>query len=227
MASPAPTNKSVRIGVMLENVQMSDIIGIDIFGNISTQYVQVVSDEFAHALGGSGVSPEAFGAIKAAAIDLKIYWISSSLEPAPMTPEMRFMPNVTYDDCPRDLDIVLIGGPPPSHRPAAADEFMKEAWESTRVWMTTCVGSVWLASAGLLDGKKCTTNRMFLPMAANHYPKTEWLDQRWVVDEKSYAGEGKGELWTAGGAGAGKCGIRWASMLNHGAMANLVLQALT
>lgn len=30
------------------------------------------------------------------------------------------------------------------------------------------------------------------------------LDQRWVVEEKPFHGEGKGELWTAGGAGAGE-----------------------
>ena len=35
------------------------------------------------------------------------------------------------------------------------------------------------------------------------YPNVEWLDQRWVVDEKPYSGPGKGELWTAGGAGTG------------------------
>lgn len=49
--------------------------------------------------------------------------------------------------------------------------------------------------AGVLDGRKVTTNRGALTGARMMYPKTEWLDQRWVVD---------GNLWTSGGAGAGK-----------------------
>lgn len=73
------------------------------------------------------------------------------------------------------------------------------------MWMTTCVGSMWLASTGVLDGKKCTTNRGFLPTAKIINPSIEWLDQRWVVEDKPYEGsDGKGELWTAGAAGAGE-----------------------
>jgi transcriptional regulator GlxA family with amidase domain len=81
---------------------------------------------------------------------------------------------------------------------------MKEAWNKTRVWMTTCVGSVWLGSTGLLEGKKVTTNRAFLGAAREMYPETEWVDRRWVVDGKEWhGGEGGGELWTSGAAGAG------------------------
>jgi transcriptional regulator GlxA family with amidase domain len=184
----------LRIGVMLESVQLSDIVGIDIFGNMSKDYIDEVSG-----------LPE-FTAFKGKGIYITWYYISSTLEPARTTPHgFRCLPNVTYDECPRDLDIVVIGGPPPFHRPAAADRFMKEAWEKTRVWITTCVGSAWLASSGVLKGRKCTANRLFLPMARMVHPEVEWLDQRWVVDEKPYLGvDGKGELWTSGGAGAGK-----------------------
>jgi putative intracellular protease/amidase len=183
----------LRIGVMLEAVQLSDIVGIDIFGNMSKDYIDEVSG-----------LPE-FTSFKGKGIDITWFYISSTLEPSRTTPKnFRILPNVTYDDCPRDLDIVIIGGPPPSHRPAAADRFMKDAWEKTRVWITTCVGSAWLASSGVLKGRKCTGNRLFLPVARMWHPEVEWLDQRWVVDEKPYLGvDGKGELWTSGGAGAG------------------------
>ena len=94
----------------------------------------------------------------------------------------------------------------PSHRPPQADRFIKEAFEQTRVWMTACIGSAWLADAGVLKGRKCTTNRGFLPAVRQMHPDVDWRDQRWVVDEKPYSGSGgKGELWTAGGAGAGEC----------------------
>lgn len=130
---------------------------------------------------------------------MTFHWISSDLNPSMTTSGLKLQPTITYDGCPRDLDILLIGGPLPSHRPEAADRFMREAFAKTKVVMTTCVGSWWLASSGVLDGHKCTVNRGALDICKKMYPKTEWLDQRWVVDKK----EG-GELWTGGGADAGE-----------------------
>ena len=184
----------LRIGVMFEAVQLSDIMGIDVFGNLSVDCVEAVKD----------LLPEN-ASLKELAIPITWYFISSSLEPAATTAlPMKIVPNTTYDDCPRDLDIVIIGGPLITFRPAAADKFMKEAWNSTRVWLTTCIGSMWLASTGLLDGRKCTTNRLLLPHAKQLHPGVNWQDKRWIVDEKPYTGDGKGELWTSGAAGTGK-----------------------
>ncbi|KAL0933477.1 dj-1 family protein [Colletotrichum truncatum] len=192
MASRLGDKKTLRIGVMLEEVQFSDIVGIDLFGNLSLEYFNKVKSF------GQDIS-----AFDGHAPDTTFYYISSTLEPANTTAGLRFVPNITYDDCPRDLDLVLTGGPLPTHRPPQAERFIKEAFPKTRVWLTTCIGSPWLASAGVLKGKKATTNREFLDFAKMVHPDTEWLDQRWVIEEKEYDGEGKGELWTAGGAGAG------------------------
>ncbi|KAK3938444.1 hypothetical protein QBC46DRAFT_460230 [Diplogelasinospora grovesii] len=201
------TKKVLRIGVMLEAVQLSDIVGIDILGNLSKMYMDAIKT----------MSP-AIAASESSAVDMEFLYIATTLDPNAtqnfLTPNLHFVPTVTYDDCPRDLDIIIIGGPLPSHRPPQADKFMKEAWTKTRVWMTTCIGSIWLASTGVLEGKKCTTNWGVLGMARQMYPDVEWVDQRWVVDEKPFDGGnhgsegvegegGKGELWTAGGAGAG------------------------
>ncbi|KAK4161106.1 class I glutamine amidotransferase-like protein [Cladorrhinum sp. PSN259] len=208
------TKKSLRIGVMLEQVQLSDIVAIDIFGNLSQAYLSQIK-----SLDPSGDSQNSkFAVFDSLALDIQFFYISSTLEPTVTTPPtfldaklgakggyggFKYLPNTTYDTCPRDLDILLIGGPLPTHRPPQADKFMKEAWTKTRVWMTTCVGSMWAASAGLLEGKKVTTNKGFLDVAEKMYPGTEWKYQRWVVDEKEYEGGGKGELWTGGGAGTG------------------------
>ena len=168
---------------MMEAVQLSDIVGIDVLGNLSTEYVNLA----APGLGSPDLLP--------LAREMTFHYISTTLEPTFMTPSVKIVPTVTYDDAPRDLDILIIGGPMLTHRPAPADKFMKEAFQKTKVTMTTCVGALWLASAGVLDGKKATTNREALELARKLYPKTQWLDQRWVVD---------GNLWTSGGAGAGR-----------------------
>lgn len=215
--TPSAPRKSLRIGVMLEQVQLSDIVAIDIFGNLSAAYLAQVKS----IAGDPKTSP--YAVFDSQALDVQFFYLAATLDPAVTTPPnfdpksptgtgfggFRYLPNATYDTCPRDLDILLIGGPLPSHRPPQADRFMKEAWRKTRVIMTTCVGSLWLASAGLLDGKKATTNKAFLDAAGKMYPRTEWKFQRWVVDEKEYDGPGegdagkKGELWTSGAAGTG------------------------
>ena len=166
----------------MEAVQLTDIACIDILGNLSAKTVETMA---------------AFGLpdFKHVAPSMDWHFLSTTLEPAEITPDMHVVPTVTYDDAPRDLDILIIGGPLPNHRPAAADKFLKEAFPKTKVVMTTCVGSLWLASSGVIDGMKATTNREALEMAKQWHPNVEWLDQRWVVD---------GKLWTAGGAQAGE-----------------------
>lgn len=186
------SSKSLSIGVLLEAVQLSDIVGIDIFGNLSKTYLTSVLP----------MAPTFTGHAEHA-MDITIHYISSTLSPASMTAGLTFVPTITYDDCPRDLDIILIGGPLPHHRPAAADKFLREAWERTPVFLTTCIGSLWLASTGVMKGHKATTNRGAIGFAKETYPDVEWLDQRWVIDSKPFVG-GEGELWTSGGAGCGK-----------------------
>lgn len=180
----ATTLKALQVGVMLESVQLSDIIGMDIIGNISKEYIESMISSFP--------LPEF---LLSQAHPITFHYISSSLsEPPFMTPSLRFVPTVTYETCPRNLDILLIGGPLPSHRPAAADVFLKEAVEQTEVVMSVCTGGIWLAHSGVLNGKKATTNREALQLARHLHPEVEWKDERWVVD---------GKFWTAGGAGCG------------------------
>lgn len=191
MASTHP--KSLRIGVMLEGVQLSDFVGIDIFGNMSTKILSEIAAN----------GPD-YAALLPKAIDMEFFYMAQTMEPFEVTPSLKIVPNVTYDTCPRDLDIVVVGGPFPTFRPAGADRFIKEAWSKTRVWLSTCTGALWLASAGVLSGRKATANRAAVPIARQFHPDVEWLDQRWVIDEKEFDGEGKGEMWTGGGAGAGR-----------------------
>lgn len=180
MAAP-----KLQIGVMMEAVQASDIMGADILGNLSAEYLESVAQIMSNS--------EDF---RQHARDMEFHWIATTLDPARMTPGMRIVPTTTYDTCPRDLDILLIGGPLPSHRPPQADKFMKEAWPRTKTVMTTCIGATWLAGTGLLDGHRATTNRCVLSVAKQMFPKVDWVDQRWVVDCDD-------KLWTSGGAGAG------------------------
>jgi hypothetical protein len=123
----------LQVGIMVENVQLSDIVGVDMLGNCSKEYAVACGD----AMPG-------FDHFIELGTDMVFHYLSTTLDPAPMTAGLRVVPTVTYDDAPRDLDILLIGGPLPSHRPAAADKFLKE--QKSKVILTTCIGSLWLAS---------------------------------------------------------------------------------
>lgn len=177
----------------MESIQLADVTGIDILGNLSrSHYEQGITFD------------SSFLEFAKDPVAMTFYYIGTTLEPTEASPSIKYLPNTTYDDCPRDLDILIIGGPLPTHRPPQADRFMKEAWPKTRVWLTTCLGSMWLASTGLLDGMKATTNRGLLGVAKNAHPEVEWLDQKWVRTNKAYDGpDGEGELWTSGGAAVG------------------------
>lgn len=186
MSSTTDAPKPLTVVCFAEMVQVSDIMGIDIIGNLSAEYVKELASWF----------PQ-FQQYVAQAPEMKFYFPATTTDkPMRVTPGMYIQANVTYEDCPRDADILLIGGPPPQHRPEESLRYLREAFPKTETVLTTCVGALWLAASGVLAGKKATTNRGALGMAKQMHPETEWLDQRWVVEDG-------GKLWTSGGAGAG------------------------
>ena len=190
MSDSTTTTKPLRIGVLFEQTQMIDLAGLDLLGNLSPKTLDMVST----------LNPT-FEPLKQYAIPMEFLYISSSLDLAWTTPEMHVKPTHTYANAPRDLDIILMGGPDPMNMKEESLTFLREASKQTKVILTTCTGAMWLARAGLLDGKKATTNRVMLNVAKKMMPQVEWLDQRWVVDDGHFEGA---QIWTSGGAGCGK-----------------------
>jgi putative intracellular protease/amidase len=119
----------------------------------------------------------------------------------PIYEKMKPYTTHTYANAPRDLDILVLGGPNPASVADASLAFLREASLETKFILTVCTGGMWLAKSGVLDGKKATTNRMTLANAAKLWPEVKWTDQRWVVEDGHSEGA---QIWTAGGAGCGK-----------------------
>lgn len=187
---PDAETKPLRIGVLYERVQLTDLAGLDILGNMSTRIVNLVS---AMIPGMAELKPHAR--------DMEFLYISSSTEPAWATPDMYIRPTHTYDNAPRDLDIILLGGPDPENVSEASLKFLREASKETKAILATCTGGMWLAKSGILDGRKATTNRLLLDAAKKAFPSVEWQDERWVVVDGHFEGA---QIWTSGGAKCGK-----------------------
>lgn len=80
---------------------------------------------------------------------------------------MSILPTHTYETCPLDVDMLFVAGPQPSVRPPASLEYIRKFVAAKKgTLMTTCTGGLWGASAGVVEGRRVTTNRG-APEAAN------------------------------------------------------------
>lgn len=97
-----------------------------------------------------------------------------------------------------ELHILLIPGGFGSRKavkkPALLDEIRRAAGRADYV-LTVCTGSALAAAAGLLDGRKATSNKIAFAWASSMGAKVLWdRDARWTKDGKYY---------TSGGVAAG------------------------
>lgn len=188
------SNRTYSIAVFHEAVQFSDLLPVDLISNLSVAYIDEAIENF------PGVP--VLQHLREQALDLTVHWVASSLEPTKVTPgaNMSILPTHTYETCSLDVDMLFIAGPHPSVRPPASLAYIQKFVAAKKgVLMTTCTGGLWAASAGVLEGRMVTTNRGALEAANMFHPGCEWVEKRWVVDEKP----GETRLWTSGGAFAG------------------------
>ena len=98
-----------------------------------------------------------------------------------------------FDDCPK-LDLVLVPGGIGT-RAGVDDErllsFLKQRVAAAEVAMTVCTGTALFARAGLLDGRRATTNKMVFQWVMEQGPKVQWVKEaRWVEDGKFVTSSG-------------------------------------
>lgn len=108
------------------------------------------------------------------------------------------LPTHTFDDCPDDLEVLLVPGGFGARVPAVTApiaEFVKRIFPKLRYLLTVCTGSAIVAQSGLLDGKRATSNKRSWDWATSQGPAVTWVRHaRWVVD---------GNIWTSSGISAG------------------------
>jgi transcriptional regulator GlxA family with amidase domain len=98
-----------------------------------------------------------------------------------------------FADCP-PLDLVLVPGGIGTRSAiddASLTDWLRGTVAGAEIAMTVCTGTALLAHAGLLDGRRATTNKMLFQWVASTGPKVEWVKEaRWVEDGKFFTSSG-------------------------------------
>lgn len=137
---------------------------------------------------------EMFGALPG---HFDIVTVSDHAGPVASTPGPKSVADYSYADCP-PLDLILLPGgfgTVVELENTALLDFLRERSAHAQFTMSVCSGSAILARAGLLDGRRATSNKQLFKLATEQSDQVEWVEQaRWVED---------GPFVTASGVSAG------------------------
>ncbi|NJM84720.1 MAG: DJ-1/PfpI family protein [Tabrizicola sp.] len=93
-----------------------------------------------------------------------------------------------------DYDIILIPGgdsAPLQPRNDAINDWIIKASSKAEYVLAVCTGTVLLATTGLLDGRRATTNKKDFSATVPFGPKVNWVPQaRWIEDGKFFTSSG-------------------------------------
>lgn len=129
--------------------------------------------------------------------DVKIVTIAEAAGPVASTQGPKTVADTDFNNAPL-LDLLLIPGGIgtfPALQSSTLLSFLQDRSAQAKFTMSVCTGSALLAAAGLLDGRRATSNKMFFSMVAEQSDKVTWEENaRWVVD---------GPMVTSSGVSAG------------------------
>ncbi|EER23905.1 hypothetical protein D8B26_002062 [Coccidioides posadasii str. Silveira] len=112
------------------------------------------------------------------------------------------VPTHTYANPPENIDVLIIPGGTGNRDPRVLEPVSKltrDLYPGLQYLFTICTGSKIPAHAGILEGRKATSNKIAFGEVAAAYPKVNWVERaRWVVD---------GNIWTTSGISAGIDGM--------------------
>ncbi len=121
-----------------------------------------------------------------------IHFVADSIRPIPSENGLVLTPTATFETCPKDLDVLLIGGGTAGTLAAMRDPamlaFLRDRGARAK-WVTSvCTGSLVLGRAGLLKGYRATSHWIGRPLL-KEFGAVE-VDERVVFDRNRATGAG-------------------------------------
>ena len=117
--------------------------------------------------------------------EVEIVTVAEQKGPVATGPGVETVARHDFGDCPK-LDLLLVPGGFGTIAQLANEallDFLRARSAEAEVVMSVCSGSALLARAGLLDGRRATSNKMYFDLAAAQGEKVHWVTQaRWVED---------------------------------------------
>lgn len=141
-----------------------------------------------------------------------IVYIAETMEPVTTRPTFPSMnpfnssvypllpPTHTFETAP-ELDVLIIPGGPGWRNPSlnATLDYIRKTAPNVKQIITICTGAALAGRAGIMAGKKATTNKSSWPSAISANPNTTWIpNARWVEDYSS-----EPPTWSSSGVTAG------------------------
>jgi len=167
VSNPAPVKETRTLGVVLyPGFELLDVCGpVEMFGNVGKP--------------------------------LKVITVAQKAGDVKCTQGPAMKAEYGFDDCP-PLDLLLVPGGFGTIRELNNEKllsWLRERAAKAEIVTSVCSGSAILAKAGLLDGRRATSNKVYFQMAVSSGPKVEWIKKaRWVDD---------GDRVTSSGVSAG------------------------
>jgi transcriptional regulator GlxA family with amidase domain len=130
---------------------------------------------------------EAWGMHAEIADACKIVMTAEALGAVKSAQGPRVMADHALADCP-PIDLILVPGGIGTRREiknAPLLEWLRQRAAEAEIVTSVCTGAALLAHAGLLDGRRATTNKLAFKWVTEQGPAVDWVKQaRWVEDGK-------------------------------------------
>ncbi len=123
----------------------------------------------------------------------KLVMVAQQAGPVASAQGPQALADFGFDDCPH-LDLIVVPGGIVTRREvdnAALISWLRERAGAAELVTSVCTGAAILARAGLLDGRRATTNKSDFAWVMSQGPRVNWVKQaRWVEDGKFMTSSG-------------------------------------
>jgi transcriptional regulator GlxA family with amidase domain len=125
--------------------------------------------------------------------DHKVVFVAEKAGPVLASQGVEAVATYSFDDAPQ-FDILMVPGGGGTRQEVYNEtllSFLRKQDQGTEMTTSVCTGAALLAKAGLLDGKRATTNKLAYKWATSQSDEVDWIGHaRWVTDGKYITSSG-------------------------------------